>query len=207
MKRLRLIGAVAGLTLLGAAVAQAAPGFSTANVNIRTGPDTDFPSIGVIPEGDDVEITGCLRDESWCDVIWAGNRGWVYSEYLAFEQRGGYVPLPDVGPAAFRIPIVTFVARDYWDRYYTGRPWYKDRSRWYTYKVRPRPGWRAPPPGKRTPGWWRQGYRAPTGLKAPPDHRNWKRPPRRDDRRDDRRGDDRRGDDRRGGDHRGHDRR
>ncbi len=204
MKKLRLIGAVAGLALFGAAAAEAAPGFSTANVNIRTGPDIDFPSIGVIPEGDDVEITGCLRDESWCDVIWAGNRGWVFSEYLAFEQRGGYVSLPDVGPAAFRIPIITFVARDYWDRYYVGRPWYKDRSRWYTHRVRPRQGWRAPPPGKRNPGWWRKDYRAPTGLRPPPDHKSWKRPPR--DRRDDRR-DDRRGDDRRGGDHRGHDRR
>lgn len=203
MKKLRLIGAVAGLTLLGMTAAQAASGFSTANVNIRTGPDVDFPSIGVIPEGDDLEITGCLRDESWCDVIWAGNRGWVFSEYLAFEQRGSYVALPDVGPAAFRIPFVTFTTRDYWDRHYVGRSWYKDRSRWYSHRVRPRQGWRAPPSGKRDPGWWRKDYRAPQGLRPPPD-RNWKRPPR--DRRDDRR-DDRRGDDRRGGEHRGHDHR
>lgn len=202
MKTFKLIGAIAGLTFLGMAAAQAAPGFSTANVNIRTGPDIDFPSVGVIPEGDDVDIRGCLRDESWCDVIWAGNRGWVYSEYLAFEQRGSYVPLPDIGPAAFSIPFVSFVARDYWDRHYVGRPWYNDRARWYSYKVRPRTGWRAPPSGKRNPGWWRKDYRAPAGLKAPPDHRNWKRPARQD-RRDDKRGNDRR-DDRRGGDHRGH---
>lgn len=214
MRKLKLISVVAGLTLMGAA-AEAAPGFSTANVNMRTGPDIDFPAVDVIPEGEPVDIRGCLRDESWCDVIWEGNRGWVFSEYLAFEQRGEYLPLPDVGLSVFRIPIITFTARDYWDRHYVGRPWYRERTRWYSYKVRPRQGWRAPPSGKRSPGWWRKDYRAPTGLKPPPD-RGWKRPHRGErfdgDRRDgDRRGDDRRGDgrggDHRGGDHRGPDRR
>jgi uncharacterized protein YraI len=190
MKIRRLIGAVAALTLLGLASAQAAPGFSTADVNIRTGPDTEFPSVGVIPEGDEIEIAGCLRDESWCDVIWAGNRGWVYSEYLAFEQRGGYVSLPDVGPAAFHIPFVTFVARDYWDRYYVGRPWYRDRDRWYAYNVRPRAGWHAPPPGPRNAGWWRKNYRAPVGMGPPPNQwRRMERPHDRRDHRDDRRDD------------------
>ena len=111
------------------------PGFSTANVNIRTGPDIDFPSVGVIPEGEPLSIEGCLRDESWCDVRWDGGRGWVYSEYLAFDDRGEMVPLPDVGAAYFRIPFITFVARDYWDRYYVGRPWYRDRARWYGYTI------------------------------------------------------------------------
>ncbi len=182
MRMRRLIGAVAGLTMLGLASAQAAPGFSTADVNIRSGPDTEFPSVGVIPEGDQIEIAGCLRDESWCDVIWAGNRGWVFSEYLAFEQRGSYVSLPDAGPAAFHIPFVTFAARDYWDRYYVGRPWYRDRDRWYAYDVRPRAGWHAPPPGPRHVGWWRQDYRAPAGMGPPPDR--WRRTERPHDRRD-----------------------
>ena len=156
MKKVRLIGAVLALTTMGAATVQAAPGFSTANVNIRTGPDIDFPSMGVIPEGEPVEIRGCLRDESWCDVSWDGGRGWVYSEYLAFEDRGEYVALPDVGPAAYRVPFITFTAGDYWDRYYRGRPWYRDRARWVEFRWRPRPGWHAPPPGPRKRGWWRR---------------------------------------------------
>jgi len=118
------------------------------------------------------------------------------------------VPLPDVGPAYFRIPFVTFAARDYWDRYYVGRPWYRDRDRWYAYQVRPRIGWHGPPRGPRRAGWWREGYRAPAGMGPPPI--NWRRPDRyerhdgrrdgrhdwRDDRRDDRhdRRDDRRDD-------------
>jgi uncharacterized protein YraI len=160
---------------------------------MRTGPDTDFPSVGVIPEGDDIYVEGCLRDESWCDVRWDGDRGWVYSEYIAFEYRGETVPLPDLGLSVFGIPIVSFAAEDYWGRYYVGRPWYKDRNRWYGFHPRPRAGWKAPPPGPRKRGWWRSGYHAPKGMKAPPDH-GWKRPPhhgngkgkdRHDDRKDD----------------------
>jgi uncharacterized protein YraI len=177
MSRLTWIGALAVFTAMGVAAAKAAPGFSTANVNFRTGPDTDFPAVDVIPEGEPVDIRGCLDDESWCDVIWAGQRGWVYSEYLAFEQRGRYVALPDVGLAAFSIPVVRFAAADYWDRYYVGRPWYKERTRWIGHKVRPRPGWHRPPSGKREAGWWRKDYRQPTGMKAPP-MRDWKRPDR-----------------------------
>jgi uncharacterized protein YraI len=198
----RLVAAALAALAVSAVAAQASPGFSTANVNIRTGPDIDFPSVGVIPEGEPLFIEGCLRDESWCDVRWDGGRGWVYSEFLAFDDRGDMVPLPDYGAAYFRIPFVTFVARDYWDRYYVGRPWYRDRDRWYGYRIRPRVGWRAPPPGPRRAGWWREGYRAPAGM-GPPPGRGWRRPERyerrhdrRDDRRDDRgdRRDDRRDD-------------
>ena len=194
----RLIVAVVAIATLGIAAAQADPGYSTANVNMRTGPDIDFPSIGVVPEGEPIYIEGCLRDEFWCDVRWGPERGWVYSEYIAFDYRGEMVALPDLGLSVFRIPIVSFAARDYWGRYYVGRPWYRDRDRWYAYRVRPRVGWRAPPPGPRRAGWWRDGYSAPRGMRAPPD-RGWRRPirvERRDDRRDDRgdRRDDRRDD-------------
>lgn len=177
MKAIRMFGAVVAFAAMGIAAAHAAPGYSTVNLNLRTGPDTEFPRVGVIPEGDPVEILGCLRDESWCDIVWDGSRGWVYSEYIALDYRGDYVPLPDLGLSAFRIPVVRFVASDYWSRHYVGRPWYAERNRWYGYKPRPRQGWRAPPSGKRTPGWWRSGYQAPKGMKAPPS-RGWKRPDR-----------------------------
>jgi uncharacterized protein YraI len=178
MKMLKLASAVLALSMTGALAAEAAPGFTTANVNHRTGPDTDFPSMGVIPEGEPVDIRGCLRDESWCDAIAGGNRGWVFSEYLAFSYRGQYTPLPDVGLSVARIPIVTFLANNYWRQHYVGRSWYTERDRWVKFKPRPRPGWRAPPKGPRKAGWWRQGYQAPSGMK-PPSERGWKRPDRR----------------------------
>ena len=178
MKMLKLATAVLAVSMSGALAAEAAPGFVTANVNHRTGPDTDFPSMGVIPEGTPVNIRGCLRDESWCDVIAGGNRGWVFSEYLSLSRRGEYVPVPDIGLRAASIPIVAFAANDYWRRYYVGRPWFKERDRWVAYKVRPRAGWHAPPPGPRRAGWWRQGYQAPSGFNAPPER--WRRGPGRD---------------------------
>jgi uncharacterized protein YraI len=177
MKIFKLASAALMLSMVSALAVQAAPGYSTANVNIRSGPDTDFPSVGVIPEGDNVDVRGCLNDESWCDVIWEGNRGWVFSEYLAFDYRGQVTPLPDVGLSTFSIPIVAFAANDYWRRHYVGRPWYKERDRWVKFKPRPRVGWKRPPKGPRKAGWWRQGYQAPSGMKAPP-ARGWKRPDR-----------------------------
>ena len=146
MRMRRLFAVVVAMASLGAAAAHAEEGFTTANVNMRTGPDIDFPSIGVIPEGDPIYVEGCLRDESWCDVQWEDERGWVYSEYLAFDYRGEVVPLPDVGLSVFRIPVIEFRFVDYWDRYYVGRPWYRDRVRWRDFRPRPRVGWRAPPP-------------------------------------------------------------
>ncbi len=153
MKILKLASAVLALAIAGPVAAQAAPGFTTGNVNHRTGPDTEFPSMGVIPEGTAVDIRGCLRDESWCDVIAGGNRGWVFSEYLALSRRGAYVPVPDIGLSAASIPIVAFAAATYWGQHYRGRPWFKERDRWVAYKPRPRAGWRAPPQGPRKAGW------------------------------------------------------
>ena len=171
----RILVVIAALATLGMASAHAKPAFSTADVNMRTGPDIEFPPVAVIPEGEPVYIKGCLRDESWCDVIWEDDRGWVYSEYLALDYRGELMPLPDIGLVEFRIPIISFVATDYWGRYYVGRPWYRDRDRWFSYRIRSRQGWHAPPPGPRRPGWWRSGYQPPRGMRPPPE-RGWKRP-------------------------------
>ena len=48
MKIIALIAAVAAFATLGVAAAHAEPGYSTANVNMRTGPDIEYPSVGVI---------------------------------------------------------------------------------------------------------------------------------------------------------------
>lgn len=174
MSKLKVIAAAIGMTWLGIAAANAAPGYSTANVNLRTGPDLDFPSVEVVADGTPIEVAGCLKDESWCDVIVGPNRGWMFSEYIAFERNGDYVALPDVGIETYKIPAVTFAAREYWAHYYVGRPWYADREKWIAFAPRPRAGWRAPPQGVRIAGWWRDGYRAPeVGLEIPLEH--WKK--------------------------------
>jgi len=54
--------AVAMALAMSAAAAQAAPGFATANVNIRTGPDIEFPSVGVIPDGEPLSKAACATN-------------------------------------------------------------------------------------------------------------------------------------------------
>ena len=66
-----------GLLLLAPAIAEAAQGISTANVNMRAGPSTRYPAVAVIPNGTPLQIRGCLADTPWCDVEFYGGRGWT----------------------------------------------------------------------------------------------------------------------------------
>ncbi|MFN7024370.1 MAG: SH3 domain-containing protein [Pseudorhizobium sp.] len=132
MKRY-FLGAAAALCALVAmpSLADAAVrGFSTANVNMRSGPSTAYPAVTVIPVGTRVTIYGCMSSVNWCDVAFAGGRGWVSGNYVqaAYQQRR-----VEVGPRYYQplgIPTVTFEVGNYWDRHYRGRDFYRDRDRW-----------------------------------------------------------------------------
>ena len=63
MMRLRIVAVLIAFATLGSAEAHAERAFAMADVNLRTGPDVEFPSVDVIPEGEPVYIEGCLRDE------------------------------------------------------------------------------------------------------------------------------------------------
>ncbi|MCW1752932.1 SH3 domain-containing protein [Rhizobium acaciae] len=130
MKNLFVKIAAAGMLMLAPAIAQAAEGYSTANVNMRAGPSTRYPAVAVIPAGSSVEIRGCLSDVNWCDVEFYGGRGWVSGQYVQalYQQRRVYV-----GPQYYRplgIPMIRFSVDNYWDRYYRNRDFYRDRDRW-----------------------------------------------------------------------------
>lgn len=134
------------------AVAEAAEGFATANVNMRSGPSTAYPAVTMIPVGVPLQINGCLNETPWCDVSFYGGRGWVAGQYIqaTYQSRRIYV-----GPQYYRplgIPTVVFNFDDYWGRYYRGRDFYRDRDRW-----RRGPGWvdRRPDSGwdRNSPGW------------------------------------------------------
>lgn len=134
------IAAIAGLAFLALStspsVAAPVSGFVTANVNERAGPSTSYPPIVVIPAGAPVTIFGCLSDNSWCDVSWAGYRGWVYAAYLQATYQSRRVGLPNyIG--SLGIPFITFNIGSYWDSHYRSRPFYGQRSRWNN--VRPGP--------------------------------------------------------------------
>jgi uncharacterized protein YraI len=74
---------------LRAAAADAHPnGYPVTNVNLRAGPDTDYPVITVVPARSWISILGCLGDYTWCDVSFEGNRGWMRSIYLQGWYQG-----------------------------------------------------------------------------------------------------------------------
>ncbi|RWX16036.1 SH3 domain-containing protein [Rhizobium hidalgonense] len=130
MKNLFAKIAAAGLFILAPVIAQAAEGYSTANVNMRAGPSTRYPAVAVIPAGSSVEIRGCLSNVNWCDVEFYGGRGWVSGQYVQalYQQRRIYV-----GPQYYRplgIPVIRFSVDNYWDRYYRNRDFYRERDRW-----------------------------------------------------------------------------
>lgn len=93
--RLLVIAAALGLFFGLAPPADAAPGFAKGSVNLRTGPGTNHARIATIPAGAPVEVLRCGR---WCELIYAGRRGWASAAYIArggVVPRGGYVILPD----------------------------------------------------------------------------------------------------------------
>jgi uncharacterized protein YraI len=116
--------------ILSPVVAQAAGGFATSNVNMRSGPSTQYPAVTMIPAGVPLNINGCLAETPWCDVSFAGGRGWVAGRYVQalYQQRRVYL-----GPqyyAPLGIPTIGFDLDNYWGRYYRGRDFYRDRNHW-----------------------------------------------------------------------------
>ena len=94
----------AGLAMLAlAGPALAVPGYSTAHLNLRTGPGTQYPVVGVMEYNTPADITGCLADYSWCSISVAGLNGWASSEYLVINQSDQIQQIngPDSG-----IPVV-----------------------------------------------------------------------------------------------------
>ncbi len=154
----------AALMLMIPAMAFAADGYTTGNVNMRAGPDPDYPLILTLGTGTPVSIQGCTTGWDWCDVIAGGNRGWVAGTYLQYSYNNQPVIVTEYG-SQIGIPIVSFVIGTYWGRYYTGRPFYRDRSRWYSRPIpsRPPPRPRPPirPPGGNRPQPPGGGHRPP----------------------------------------------
>ncbi|MGE0725061.1 MAG: SH3 domain-containing protein, partial [Alphaproteobacteria bacterium] len=124
--------------------AQPYQAFVSTDLNLRSGPGTEYPPVLVLPAGVPVVVHGCLEGWSWCDVSWGEARGWVAGSYLSYEQYGARVPVVQVAPT-IGLPIIAFSLGSYWDNHYRGRPWYRDRDRWVShYHARPPHRYRPP---------------------------------------------------------------
>lgn len=119
--------------LLGATSAMAASALVTTDLNVRTGPSTRYPAIGVLPNGAIVDVVGCTAGYSWCRVNYGGLDGWASASYLA--QESGRYAGSDFGnvAATIGIPLIAGViignALDDDDDYWRHRHW-RDRDHW-----------------------------------------------------------------------------
>lgn len=198
MKKLRIFALSAAFVAVLPGLAAAATAYSTANVNMRSGPSTQYPPVLVIPAGVRVDIQGCMQSANWCDVAYAGYRGWVSGRYLqtTYSQRQVYVDPEYYRPLG--IPTITFSIGSYWDRHYRDRDFYRDRDSWRDGYYRPRPprdydgewrrpatrdpddSWRRPPPRYDDGDWSSAPARDPDIRRPPPRDPDIRRPPPRD---------------------------
>jgi uncharacterized protein YraI len=125
------------LALPAAAVAQQSAAYTSRPVNLRAGPARDYPVVAQLAPGTPVTVMGCISDYSWCDIALPNLRGWAWAGNLSYAWQGNNVPLLSYG-TTIGLPIVTFSIGSYWNNYYRGRPWYRDRGRW-EHHPQPRP--------------------------------------------------------------------
>lgn len=135
--RFSLALVTAALVVLPAAAEAAGPAvaYTTANLNMRAGPGTNYPVITTVPRGGGVTVFGCTADFSWCDAAFANAKGWVSGRYLSYGGNGIYYgrPIPNAGigigvpryyrdyPIYGRPPVVVRPGRPYPYRPYSPR--------------------------------------------------------------------------------------
>jgi uncharacterized protein YraI len=100
-KLLFSLASVISLTVSGvifsSSQAAAQNAYTTADLNLRTGPSTANPVITAIPARSPVYVYGCLPGRSWCEVQWRNIRGYASQYYLGFSGPS-YVPAPSYTP-------------------------------------------------------------------------------------------------------------
>lgn len=126
----RKLALAAGLLLTTAGAASAAPALVTGDLNLRSGPGTNFGVIAVLPGGATVNVVGCAS--GWCRIAWRSGYGYASSRYLDLGGGPGYVAAPPPPVYAAPPPVVTFGfgfgPRRYHDwRRNRHRDWHSDR--------------------------------------------------------------------------------
>jgi uncharacterized protein YraI len=79
-------------------------------VNVRTGPGTDYPTIGQLKEGDTALVTGRSADGAWWQIVFPPNSnglGWVSAAYAQANQQAAKAPIvsgPPLPPTNTSVP-------------------------------------------------------------------------------------------------------
>lgn len=76
-------------------------GEATREVNVRSGPGTDFDVVATLPLGGRVTILGASEDEQWLNVSLAdGSTGWIRSDLLTIVGPPTPTPTPSATPVS-----------------------------------------------------------------------------------------------------------
>ena len=92
LKSLKTLSRVAAaiVALSSPALAQS---YITGDVNLRTGPNKSYQSVGVLARGTAVNVYGCTPT-GWCEVSTGANYGWASSRYIETYRQPAYAPIP-----------------------------------------------------------------------------------------------------------------
>lgn len=121
-----LAALVAAALPLAPASAQSMRGYVSGPTRLYSGPLRDYPSVRILRRGTMVSVQGCLRDWTWCDVVYGRDRGWVAGNALRITYQGRRRGLA----GNMGIGVTTFSFGTYWDNHYQGRRFYGQRQRW-----------------------------------------------------------------------------
>lgn len=157
MTKTKLLYAGAAL-LLSAGAAAAAPAVSRADLNVRSGPGTEYAVVGVIQAGQTVDVAGCSG--SWCQVAFDGGSGFASRSYLQMAAGA-----PGVG-VAVQAPAYDPYDYGYYDYGYSYGP-----SIGFYSGPRYHRGWRHGWNGR--PGGWQHGGRNAGNWRGG-DRGNWR---------------------------------
>src|ERR1700730_16719791 len=73
--------------LLSAGAAAAAPATVQTDLNVRSGPGTQYQVVGSVQSGETVYVAGCTG--RWCQISFSGGTGYANQNYLAMAGGGG----------------------------------------------------------------------------------------------------------------------
>ena len=102
------------------------PARTTSSIVLHAGPGNDFPTLDKIGAHRTLDLHGCVKGGTWCDVSYRHDRGWVRASSLQSRHGNGYVALRDTRS----LPTVTFSLGSYWDHNYRHRDFYQHRDRY-----------------------------------------------------------------------------
>jgi uncharacterized protein YraI len=140
-----LAAAITGAAILGNTTALAGS-YAAAEINMRAGPSTHYPSMGILPEGLPLKVVGCTKGNRWCDVEASGRRGWVSGAYITIDYEARRLRVPAYAHVMYEpvVPTVSFNIGTYWSDHYADQDFYSDIDTWDDFAWEddvPPPGW------------------------------------------------------------------